>query len=114
MSNNKLELIGRIGNDLEVKNIKGDFNVLEISLATNERWKDKVSQEDKEKTDWHLVKFFGPAIEKAQKFKKGDLVKASGKLNYDEYEDKNGSKQKRAYLHCFSIEEGPKKEETTA
>ena len=106
---NKLELIGRIGNDLEVKKIKDDFNILEMSLATNEKWKDKNTQEEKEKTDWHVVKFFGSTVDNAKKFKKGDLVKVSGKLNYDEYDDKNGSKQKRAYLHCFSIEEGLKK-----
>lgn len=112
---NKVELVGRLGADLEVKEINPKFSVIEASVATTEKWKDKTSGDDKEKTTWHSVKFQGSTmIDKAKPFGKGSWVSIVGKIDYDEYEDKNGSKQKRAFVNSYSIVEGPKAKEEKA
>jgi single-strand DNA-binding protein len=98
----KVELLGHIGNDVELKKPNEKVTIVEMSIATKESWKDAEGK-DKEQTDWHNVKFYGKSAEEAAKFAKGNFVNVSGKLKYDEYEDKQGSKQKRAYIHGFAI-----------
>lgn len=105
----KVEIIGNIGNDVELKKPNEKLTVVELSIATKETWKDHEGK-DKEQTDWHTAKFYGKFAEEAAKFAKGNLVNVSGKLKYDEFEDKQGSKQKRAYIHGFSIAPVEKKQ----
>jgi len=55
---NKVLLIGRLGNDPEVKQMQNGKSVARLSIATSENWKDKNSGEKKEKTEWHRVVIF--------------------------------------------------------
>ena len=65
---NKVILIGRLGDDPDVKYMPSGDAVANISVATSESWKDKTSGEKKEVTDWHRVVFFGKHAEIVGKY----------------------------------------------
>lgn len=78
---NQVQLIGRLGQDPEVKYLPGGDAVCNVSLATSERWKDKQTNEQKEKTEWHRVVLFGKLAEICGEYlRKGALVFFQGKL----------------------------------
>lgn len=90
---NQVNLIGRLGQDPEVKYLPNGDAVCNLSLATSERWKDKATGEQKEKTEWHRVVMFGKLAEIAgQYLKKGALVYFQGKLETRQWE-KDGEKR---------------------
>ena len=60
---NKVLLIGRLGNDPEIKQMQNGKSVARLSVATSENWKDKNSGEKKEKTEWHRVVIFNEGME---------------------------------------------------
>ena len=77
MSNaNRAILLGRLGNDPDVGVIPGTQTVAaKLSIATTEKWRDKQSGEQKEKTTWHNVKAYGRTAEVIRDYlKKGALV----------------------------------------
>ena len=88
---NKVILLGRIGQDPELKyTAKGDAAV-NLSLATSESWKDKATGEKKEATEWHRISIFGkPAEIAAQYVRKGTLLYVEGKIRSKKYTDKQG------------------------
>ena len=88
---NKVQIIGRLGQDPEIRHApSGDANVT-ISVATSERWKDKQSGEQREKTEWHRVVLWGRLAEIAgQYLKKGSLAYFEGKLETRKWTDKDG------------------------
>lgn len=89
---NKVQLIGRTGKDPEVKHLDGGQIVASFSLATTEKFKDK-SGETKEKTEWHNCQAWGKLAEIIEKFlTKGKLIFVEGKIQYREYENKDGQK----------------------
>mgnify|MGYP001284863294 CR=1 FL=1 len=59
---NKVLLIGRLGNDPEIKQMTNGKSVARLSVATSETWKDKNSGERKEKTEWHRVVIFNEGL----------------------------------------------------
>ncbi len=59
---NKVLLIGRLGNDPEIKQMQNGKSVARLSVATSENWKDKNSGEKKEKTEWHRVVIFNEGL----------------------------------------------------
>ena len=59
---NKVLLIGRLGNDPEIKQMQNGKSVARLSVATSESWKDKNSGEKKEKTEWHRVIIFNEGL----------------------------------------------------
>ena len=80
MSVNKVILIGRTGKDPELKRFENG-SVCNISLATNETWKDKQTGEKKESTEWHNLVFRNKQAETAEKWiKKGTEIYVEGKL----------------------------------
>ena len=95
---NRVELIGRLGDNPTLHDLKNGERVCVIRLATSESWKD-ANGERKERTTWHTVEVFGKgkvnAIEKS--LKKGSLVHIDGQLRYDEFET-DGIKQVRAKI----------------
>jgi single-strand DNA-binding protein len=52
---NKVILIGNLGKDPEVRSMQNGGKVCNLSVATSESWKDKMSGERKERTEWHRV-----------------------------------------------------------
>src|SRR5690606_30192437 len=78
---NKVILVGRLGKEPEVRNLESGAVVANFSLATSESYKDRVTGERKEVTEWHNVVLWRGVAEIAQKYlHKGDLVYIEGKL----------------------------------
>lgn len=93
MSVNKVILIGRLGQDPDLRYTANGNAVCNFSLATSERWKDKESGQQREQTEWHRVAMFGRIAEVAgQYLKKGSQVYIEGKLQTREWE-KDGIKR---------------------
>jgi len=93
---NKVILVGNVGNQPEIRiSQTGGNEIANFSIATSERWKDKNSGEQKEKTDWHRVVIFAPGLVNIVKnyVKKGSKVYIEGKLQTREYQDKEGIKK---------------------
>ena len=87
---NKVILVGTLGKDPEVRYAQSGGAITSVSLATNEKWKDK-NGEMQERTEWHRVKFFGRLAEIAGEYlKKGGQCYVEGKLRTEKYTDKQG------------------------
>lgn len=88
---NKVILVGTLGKDPEIRYTQSGAAITNISVATNESWKDKVTGEKQERTEWHRVKFFGRLAEIAGEYlKKGGQVYIEGALRTTKYTDKQG------------------------
>ena len=92
---NKVLLIGRLGNDPEIKQMSNGKNVARLSVATSETWKDKNSGERKEKTEWHRVVIFNEGLVGVvqQYVKKGSQVYIEGQIQTTKYTDNNGQEK---------------------
>ena len=90
---NKVILIGRLGADPEVKYTQTGAAVANLSLATNEYWKNKDGQKE-EKTEWHRVVLWSKLAELASQYlSKGKQVYIEGRLQTRSWEDQNGQKR---------------------
>ena len=88
---NKAQIIGRVGRDPEVRYLTNGDAVVNVSVATSERWKDKQTGEVKESTEWHRVNFFGRLAEIANEYvQKGSLIYVEGKIKTRKWTDKDG------------------------
>ena len=89
---NKVMLIGNVGNDPEVRATSSGTQVAKVSLATNRQWKDGSGQQ-REKTEWHRLTFFGRLVDIVDQWvKKGDRLYVEGRIEYSETE-KDGQKR---------------------
>jgi len=87
---NKVILVGRVGQDPEVRRLDSGAVVAKFSLATNERWRDKDGNQQ-ESTEWHNVVLWRGLAEVTEKYvKKGRQVYIEGKLTHRKYTDANG------------------------
>lgn len=83
-------IIGRLGDDPEVRYTQSNTAVANMSVATSEKYKDK-NGDWQENTEWHRVVLWGRTAEVAQEYlKKGDLVYIEGPIQTRKWEDKNG------------------------
>lgn len=89
---NKVILIGNLGRDPEVRSMSSGDPVVNLSLATSERWKDKSSGEQREKTEWHRVVVFDERLcDVAQKYlRKGSKIYIEGQLQTRKWTDQQG------------------------
>lgn len=93
---NKVIIVGNVGNQPEIRVTQASGEELAtFSLATSERWKDKNTGEQKEKTDWHRIVVFSPGLVRVVKeyVHKGSKLYIEGKLRTREYEDESGVKK---------------------
>lgn len=87
---NKVQLIGNLGRDPEVRYTPNGTAVANVSLATTSTWKDKDSGERQEETEWHRVVFFGRLAEVVGEYmKKGSPMYVEGRLRTRKW-DKDG------------------------
>lgn len=95
---NKVILVGNLGRDPESRSFASGGKVVKFSLATSETWNDRSSGDRKEKTEWHNVVIYDEKIgEVAERYlRKGAKVYIEGSMQYREYDDANGAKQKIA------------------
>ena len=86
---NKVQLIGRLGADPEIKQMVNGKNVARLSIATSQTWKDKSTGEKKEKTEWHRVVIFNEGLVNIvqQYLKKGANVYLEGQLSTRKWRD---------------------------
>lgn len=90
---NQVNLIGRVGQDPEVKYLPNGDAVANVSVATSEKWKDKATGQPKEETEWHRLTFYGKLAEIVGEYvKKGSQIYIQGKLKTREWE-KDGIKR---------------------
>lgn len=89
---NKIQIIGRLGQDPETRFMPDGTACTNLSVATSESWKDKATGEKKEATEWHRVSLFGRVAEVAGEYlKKGDLAYFEGKIRTRKWQDKEGN-----------------------
>lgn len=89
---NKVILVGNLGRDPEVRFMQSGDKVVNLALATSERWTDRTSGERREKTEWHRVVVFDQNIaDVAEKYlKKGSKVYLEGQLQTRKWTDQSG------------------------
>ena len=89
---NKVILVGNLGQKPEIRYTQTNTAVATLSIATSESWKDKDSGEQREKTEWHRVVFFGKLAEIAEQYlDKGSQLYVEGKLQTRKWQDKDGN-----------------------
>ena len=97
---NKVILIGNLGQDPETRFTPQGTAVANLSVATNESWKDQ-NGETQDTTEWHRVVMYGRMAETAGEYmKKGQMVYVEGRLNTREWEDKNQIKRRTTEIRC--------------
>ncbi|MFZ0693560.1 MAG: single-stranded DNA-binding protein [Alphaproteobacteria bacterium] len=89
---NKVILVGNLGRDPEVRSTQSGDKVVNLSVATSERWKDKNTGEPREKTEWHRVVIFNDRLgDVAEKYlRKGSKVYVEGQLQTRKWTDNSG------------------------
>jgi single-strand DNA-binding protein len=89
---NKVTLIGNLGNDPELRSTQTGSAVANITLATSESWRDKETQETKERVEWHRIIFFGRLAEVVNEYlRKGSQVYVEGRIQTRKWQDKDGN-----------------------
>jgi single-strand DNA-binding protein len=90
---NRVQLIGHVGNDPEIKTFEGGKVLANLTIATNDSYKNDKG-EKVEQTEWHKVVAWGKTAEIIEKYvTKGKEIAIDGKLTHRSYEDKNGEKR---------------------
>lgn len=91
---NKCIIMGRLGQDPEVRYAASGTAFCNITVATSEEWKDKNTGEKKEETEWHRIVFSGKIAEIAGEYlKKGSQVFVEGKLKTRKWTDQSGQEK---------------------
>ncbi|MEO5373933.1 MAG: single-stranded DNA-binding protein [Alphaproteobacteria bacterium] len=92
---NKVILIGNLGKDPEVRHSQDGSKIVNINVATSESWKDRVSGERREKTEWHRVVIFNTNIaDVAERYlRKGSKVYLEGQLQTRKWTDQQGAER---------------------
>ena len=90
---NKAILLGNLGRDPEIRSMQSGSKMASFSIATSKRWKDKNTQEQKEKTSWHNIVVFGDGlVDIVEKYvKKGSKIYVEGELQTRKWQDKDGN-----------------------
>jgi len=87
---NKIQIIGNLGRDPEIRYTADNKPIANLTVATTDKWKDKAGKQQ-EKTEWHRVVVFGGLAEVVEKYmKKGDSAYFEGKLQTRKWQDNNG------------------------
>jgi single-strand DNA-binding protein len=89
---NKVILVGNLGRDPEVRMTQSNMKVVNLNVATSERWRDRNSGETQERTEWHRVVIFNDMLgDVAERYlKKGSTVYLEGQLQTRKWQDQSG------------------------
>ena len=91
---NKVIIIGNLGQDPEIRFMPNGKAAANFTVATSDKWKDKQSGEQKEKTEWHKITMFDRLAEVAGEYlKKGSKVYLEGKLQTRKWQNQQGVDQ---------------------
>lgn len=104
MSLNKVLLIGNVGKDPEIRHLEGGSSVATITLATNERFKDR-SGEGREVTEWHTVVAWGQLADLAKNYiRKGTQIFVEGAIRTRSWDDQSGVKHYATEIRANAIQ----------
>jgi single-strand DNA-binding protein len=89
---NKVILIGNLGRDPEVRSFPSGGKVVNLNVATSERWRDKQTGENRERTEWHRVAIYNDNLARIaeQYLRKGSKVYLEGQLETRKWQDQSG------------------------
>lgn len=92
---NKVILVGNLGRDPEIRSMQNGGKVCNLSVATSERWRDRTSGEQQERTEWHRVVIFDDRlVDVAERYlKKGAKVYLEGELQTRKWQDQSGQER---------------------
>ena len=92
---NKVILVGNLGRDPEIRSTQDGTRIANLNLATSESWRDRVSGERKERTEWHRVVIFNERlVEIAEKYlRKGSKIYVEGALQTRKWTDQNNQER---------------------
>ena len=90
---NKVILLGNLGRDPEIRSMQSGSKMASFSIATSKRWRDKNTQEQKEKTSWHNIVVFGDGLVNIVEnyVKKGSKIYVEGELQTRKWADQDGN-----------------------
>ncbi|AQX18456.1 single-strand binding protein [Bartonella sp. CDC_skunk] len=90
---NKVILIGNLGADPEIRRLNSGDQVANLRIATSESWRDRNTNERKERTEWHNIVIFNENLIKVveQYLKKGSKIYIEGQLQTRKWQDQNGN-----------------------
>ena len=93
---NKVTLLGNLGRDPEVTSTQDGMKIVRLSVATSDRWKDKNTGEQRDKTEWHRVVIFNENIGRIaeQYLRKGNSVYLEGQLQTRKWTDQQSGQEK--------------------
>ncbi len=103
---NRVELIGNLGRDPEIRSTQAGKKIATLSIATSESWKDQQSGEWKERTEWHRVVIFNEGLAKvAEKhLTSGMKVRIEGKLRTRKWQDQSGQDRYSTEIHIENFD----------
>ena len=105
MSVNKVILLGRLGQDPELKYTPTGAAVCNFSMATSESWTDKNSGQKQERTEWHRIVVWGKLAELCgQYLSKGRQAFVEGRIQTRQWEDQNGNKRYTTEVNASTIQ----------
>ncbi|XP_021517027.1 single-stranded DNA-binding protein, mitochondrial isoform X1 [Meriones unguiculatus] len=107
-SMNRVQLLGRVGQDPVMRQVEGKNPVAIFSLATNEMWRSGEGDQMgdvSQKTTWHRISVFRPGLRDVayQYVKKGARIFVEGKVDYGEYMDKNNVRRQATTIIADNI-----------
>src|SRR5215510_7402685 len=98
---NKVNLVGRLGKDPELKYTASGTPFCRFSMATDEGWTDKASGEKQERTEWHNIVVWDRLAEICNQYlQKGRLVYIEGSLQTREWDDQDGNKRRTTEIRA--------------
>ena len=103
---NRVELIGNLGRDPEIRSTQQGKKIATLSIATSESWKDQQSGEWRERTEWHRVVVFNEGLAKVveKHLEKGMKVRIEGKLRTRKWEDQSGQDRYSTEIHVENFD----------
>ena len=92
---NKVILVGNLGRDPEVRSTQDGMKIVNLAVATSERWRDRNSGEQRERTEWHRVVIFNENLGRIaeQYLRKGSSVYLEGQLQTRKWTDQSGQER---------------------
>lgn len=101
---NKVQIIGRLGADPDVRTTNSDTIVATCSIATTDQWNDRQTGEKKEQTEWHRVVAFGKIAEVIRDYTgKGQQIFVEGKLRTRKWKDRDGNDRYTTELNTENV-----------
>ena len=102
---NKVIAIGNLGADPETRYLPSGAAVANFNIAVSESWKDKQTGEIKERTEWMKIEVWGKSAEACQQYlHKGSQCYVEGKLQTDQWDDKEGNKRYTTKVRADNVQ----------